>query len=72
MELTDREYEVVTNIYGDETPRDLRAVETEELVAWHDSVSDAVQLSYEDDDVEPLGILLPLEGKIVQILHTRL
>jgi hypothetical protein len=72
MELTDREYEVVTNIYGDETPRDLRAVETEELVALHDGVSDAVQLSYEDDDVESLGILLPLEGKIVQVLNRRL
>jgi hypothetical protein len=71
MELTDREYEVVTNIYGD-MPRNLRAVETEELVAMHDGVSDAVQLSYEDDDVESLGILLPLESKIVQVLQERL
>ena len=72
MELTDREYEVVSNVYGDETPRDLRAVETEELVALHDGVSDTVQLSYEDDDVESLGILLPLETKITRTLHHRL
>ena len=72
MELTDREYEVVTNIYGDETPRDLRAVETEELVAMHDGVGDAVQLSYEDEDVESLAILLPLETKITRTLHHRL
>lgn len=71
MELTDREHEVVTNIYGDK-PRNLRAVETEELVAMHDGVSDAVQLSYEDGDVESLAILLPLETKITRTLHHRL
>ena len=38
----------------------------------HDRVTDAVQLCYEDNDVESLGILLPLEGKIVQVLSTRL
>mgnify|MGYP007020471142 CR=1 FL=1 len=72
MELTDREYEVVTNIYGDETPRDLREIDTQQLVAMHDGVSDAVQLSYKDDDVESLGILLPLETKIARTLHQRL
>jgi hypothetical protein len=38
----------------------------------HERVTDAVQLSYEDDDRESLGILLPLEGKIVQTLHSRI
>lgn len=72
MELTDREYEVVTNVYGDDTPRDLREVNTEQLVAMHDRVSKAVQASYDDNEVDSLGILLPLEGKIVQVLHDRL
>ena len=72
MELTDREYEVVSNVYGDETPRDLREIDTQQLVAMHDRVTDAVQLCYEDNDVESLAILLPLEGKIVQVLSTRL
>jgi len=72
MELTEREYRTVTNIWGDDTPEDLREIDTEQLVAMHERVTDAVQLSYEDDDVESLGILLPLEGKIVQVLHSRL
>lgn len=72
MELTDREHEVITNVYGDDTPRDLREVNTEQLVAMHDRVSKAVQASYDDNDVDSLGILLPLEGKIVQVLHDRL
>lgn len=72
MELTEREYRTVTNIWGDDTPDDLREIDTEQLVAMHDRVTDAVQLSYEDDDVESLGILLPLEGKITQVLHGRL
>ncbi|UWG50706.1 hypothetical protein AArcCO_1399 [Halalkaliarchaeum sp. AArc-CO] len=72
MELTDREHEVVTNVYGDEMPRNLREIEAEELVAMHDRVSKAVQASYDDNDVDSLGILLPLEGKIVQVLHQRL
>jgi len=38
----------------------------------HDRVTDTVRLSHEDDDTESLGILLPLEGKIVQMLHSRL
>jgi len=36
----------------------------------YDRVTDAVRLWYEDNDVESLGILLPLE-KIVQVLSTR-
>ena len=72
MELTEREYRTVTNIWGDDTPDDLREIDTEQLVAMHDRVTDAVQLAYEDDDVESLGILLPLEGKIVRVLHSRL
>ena len=71
MELTDREYEVVTNVYGEEMPRDLREVETEQLWSMHDRVTEAVQLSHEDNDIDSLGILLPLEGKVVQVLTER-
>jgi hypothetical protein len=72
MELTNREYEVVTNIYGDDTPHDLREIETEQLVAMHDRTSQAIQASYDDEDTDSLGILLPLEGKVLQVLHERL
>lgn len=72
MELTKREHDVVTNIWGDETPTDLRQIDTEQLITMHDRVSKAIQASYKDDDVESLGILLPLEEKIVQVLHERL
>ena len=72
IDLTDREYEVITNVYGDEIPKGLRAGETEQLVKIHEQVTDAVHLSYEDDDVESLGISLPLEGKLVEVLHGRL
>lgn len=72
MELTDREHEVVTNVYGEGTPRDLHEIETEQLVAMHERVSKAVQASYDDDDVDSLGILLPLEGKITNVLYERL
>lgn len=71
MELTDREHEVVTNVYSEETPQDLREVETQQLIAMHDRVSRAVQASFDDDDVDSLGILLPLDGKVVRVLHER-
>ncbi len=38
----------------------------------HDHVTDAVQLSYDDDDVDSLGILLPFEAKMARILYERL
>jgi hypothetical protein len=71
MRLTEREHRTVTNIWGRDTPLDLREIDTDQLWAMHDRVTDAVQLSYEDNDVESLGVLLPLEGKIVQTLQTR-
>ena len=72
MSLTDREHDVVTNIWGDETPADLRELDTEQLVVMHDRVSKAVQASYADDDIDSLGIVLPLERKILGVLHDRL
>lgn len=72
MELTDEEHEVVTNIGGEETPSDPREIDDENLIAIHDRVCDVVQLSYEDDDVESLRLLLPIEEKVVGILRSRL
>ena len=72
MELTDREHTVVTNIWGDDTPADLGDVDTALLVDMHRQVAEAVQLSYKDDDVDSLDILLPLESKITRTLHSRL
>lgn len=74
MKLTDREYEVVTNAYGEEMPRGLRQVETEQLVAMHERVSKAIQACYIEEpvDKDSLGIFLPMEDKIIQVLHERL
>lgn len=72
MNLTEREFDVVTNIWGDEVPRNLQRIDTEQLVQMHDRVSSAVQASYVDNDVEALSILLPLEEKIVRELHSRI
>ncbi|CAI50024.1 uncharacterized protein NP_3866A [Natronomonas pharaonis DSM 2160] len=71
-ELTDREHEVATNVWGEDTPINLREIDTEQLVAMHDRVSKAVQASYDDNDVESLGILLSLERKILDVLYERL
>ena len=71
-ELTDREHEVATNVWGEDTPINLREIGTEQLVAMHDRVSKAVQASYDDNDVESLGILLSLERKILDVLYERL
>jgi len=74
MKLTDREHEVVTNIYGNDTPRDLRAIETEQLVTIHNQVSQAIANCYAEETVDrdSLGIFLPLEGKLGQVLYDRL
>ena len=72
MELTDREYAVVADVWGKETPQDLRVIEQEQLIAIHDRISRAVQTAYVDDDAESLGVLLPIEQKVVTVLHDRL
>lgn len=74
MELTEREQTVVENVWGENIPTDLREIETEQLVAMHERVSKAVQACYEEVNIDrdSLGILLPLEGKIVQVLHERI
>lgn len=70
--LTDREHEVATNVWGEDTPIDLREIDNDQLVTMHDRASKAVQASYDDDDIESLGILLPLERKILDVLYQRL
>jgi hypothetical protein len=72
MELTDREHEVVTGVWGEDIPRNLREVGHEQLVAMHDRISRAVQTAYVDDDEESLAVLLPIERKLVTVLHDRL
>ncbi len=72
MELTDREYAVVADVWGEETPQNLQAVDQQQLVAMHDRISRAVQTSYVDDDRDSLDVLLPIERKIVTVLHDRL
>lgn len=70
--LTDREHEVATNVWGEDTPIDLREIDNDQLVTMHDRASKAVQASYDDDDIESLKILLPLERKILDVLYQRL
>lgn len=72
MDLTDREYAVVTSVWGEETPQDLHKIEQELLVAMHDRISRAVQTAYTDSDENSLAVLLPLERKIIQALRDRL
>lgn len=74
MELTDREQTVIKNVWGEDVPTALREIETEHLMEMHKRVSKAVQACYDETKVDrdSLGILLPLEGKIVQVLHERI
>lgn len=70
--LDDQEYTVVTNIWGTDVPEDLRDLSRDMLIDMHDRISRAVQLSFDDDDKDSLGILLPLETKIAWVLYSRL
>jgi len=72
MELTDREHEVVTRVWSEDIPRNLRGETDRQLVAMHDRISRAVQTAYVDDDEESLALLLPIERKLVTVLHDRL
>lgn len=72
MELTEREHAVVRDVWGPGIPRDLRAVDQEQLVAMHDRISRAVQSAFGDDDEASLTVLLPIERKLVTVLSDRL
>lgn len=71
--LYHREHDVLTNIWGDELPSNLRDIKDESLL-WEmrGKLSDAVEECYHDDDMDALGILFPLEYKISEILSERL
>jgi hypothetical protein len=71
MELTNREYEVVSNVYGDDTPPDLREIDTQQLVAMHDRVTDAVRLWLRGQRCGVVGDSVAAGRKIVQVLSTR-
>lgn len=67
-----RERDVLSNIWGDSVPDDIRHVEDEELL-WEmrRQISEAVDECYRDDDMDALGILGPLEYKITEVLAER-
>jgi len=71
MELDQDEYRVVVDVWDEEMPRDLADAETDQLVAMHDRISQAVQTAFVDEDETAIDLLLPLEEKILQALSTR-
>lgn len=72
MKLTDDEYEVVTNIWGNRTPDNLTDIETQQLLEMLVQVARAVGASIEDGDGDALEILESLEGKLEGELESRL
>lgn len=71
MELTDREYEIVADVWGSDTPADLTAVDREVLIAMHSRFSEAIQDAATDRDETALEILVPLERKVLTVLQDR-
>lgn len=71
IDLTEREYDTMTNIWGTDVPRDVREIETELLWEIKQRVSKAVVACYDDDDMEALGILLSIEVTVSQVLGER-
>lgn len=69
MELTEREHTVITNIWDDETPQDIREIDQTQLIAMHDQVSRAVPASFEDEDTESFSLLIPIERNILTVLE---
>lgn len=72
LELTEREHDTVTNIWGENTPDNLRMMDTESLWNMEERTAEAVRKSYRDDDMDALGILLGLELKITQVISERM
>lgn len=70
--LSRRERDTLTNIWGDTIPNDLREIDDDELL-WdmRRQLTQAVEQSHVDDDMDALGILFPLEYKISEILAER-
>ena len=68
--LGERERETASNIWGD-VPQSLRDVSTDKLWEMKERVSDAIELSYEDDDMASMGVLCPLGVKITHVLSER-
>lgn len=70
-DFTDEEYKTITNIWSDDTSRNPGDIDTDLLIAMHERVTDAVQLSFEMNDVVSLQILLSIEEKVVSTLIER-
>lgn len=71
MELSDREYEIVADVWGSDTPADLTAVDQETLIAMHSRFSEAILDAATDRDETALEILAPLERKVLSVLQER-
>lgn len=69
--LVHRELDTATNVWGD-VPEDLREIETGRLWSMRREVIDAVERCYEDDDMDALGIIGPLDVKLCRVLAERL
>ena len=71
MKLSDDEYEVVTNHWGNTVPDDLEEIETQQLLEMLVHVSRAVGASIQDGDADALEVLEPLEEKLESMLTER-
>lgn len=71
MSFTEREYDTLTNIWDEGVREDPREMDTATLWDINQQVGEAVVASYEDDDMDALGILLSLEVKVSQVLGER-
>ena len=71
MTLTEREYDTVTNIWGEDVSDNVRDMETETLWEMEKRVAQGVAACYGDDDMDALGVLLSLEVKLTQTLGER-
>lgn len=71
LALSDREYDVLTNIWGSGLSRSLHQLDEYLLWEMRHQVSEAVHACYDDDDMDAMGILFPLEYKITRVLAER-
>lgn len=72
IRLSEREADVLGNIWGDDVETDLRVVDLALLWEMKRRVAEAVRRSYDDDDMAAMGVLAPLEVKISQVLAERI
>lgn len=69
--LRDREIETANNIWGPDLPRDLGLLDSDVLWEMYHRTSEAIEESYQDDDMEAMGVLCPLNVRVTQELSRR-